>query len=89
MYIRTCAIVAATLVLGACSTPFNNPDETSQTRQIPEVVAAMAARDQDLQSARLVPEDSCYWYLHAGPVETTLVPLRSSRGNPICAAPAV
>ncbi|WP_257884483.1 hypothetical protein [Sulfitobacter sp. CW3] len=89
MYIRTGAIVAATLVLGACSTPFNNPAETSQTRQIPEVVAAMAARDQDLQSARLVPEDSCYWYLHAGPVETTLVPLRSSRGNPICAAPAV
>ena len=88
MYIRTGAIVAATMVLGACSTPFNDPVETSQARPLPEVVAAMAARDQDLQSARLVPENNCYWYLHAGPVETTLVPLRSFRGNPICAAPA-
>jgi len=55
---------------------------------LPEAVVAMAATGQDLQSARLLPEDGCYWYLHNGPVEATLLPLRTPRGNPICTAPA-
>ena len=47
-------------------------------------VTALAAPNQDLATARLLPEDNCYWYEHRGPVETTLLPLRTASGNPIC-----
>jgi len=53
---------------------------------IPEQVAALAAPYQDVSTARLLPRDGCYWYLHRGPVETTLLPLRTVDGRPICAA---
>ncbi|WP_232831431.1 hypothetical protein [Pseudogemmobacter bohemicus] len=49
-----------------------------------EEVLALVGPNQDLASARLVPEDGCYWYEHTGPVETTLIPLLSQRGRPIC-----
>ena len=52
--------------------------------QLPEAVLAIAAPNQDLASARLVPETGCYWYEHRNPVETTLLPLRTANGNPIC-----
>ena len=51
---------------------------------VPEEVIAMAAPFQNARTARLLPEDNCYWYLHAGPVETTLLPLRTREGRPIC-----
>jgi hypothetical protein len=54
---------------------------------IPEQVAALAAPYQDVSTARLLPRDGCYWYLHQGPVETTLLPLRTIDGRPICTAP--
>ena len=54
---------------------------------LPDVVVAIAAPNQDLQTARLRPEDGCYWYLHAGPVETTLIPLRTAEDRPICTRP--
>ena len=57
-------------------------------RPLPEQVAALAAPNQDLATARLRPEDNCYWYMHSGPVEDTLLPLRTTRGNPICVKPA-
>jgi len=53
-------------------------------RDVPEQVAALAAPNQDLSAVRLMPEDGCYWYRHKGPVETTLLPLRSKDGSPIC-----
>lgn len=53
---------------------------------LPEEVVAVAAPWQNLATARLVPEDGCYWYEHSGPVETTLLPLRTTEGRPICAA---
>lgn len=53
---------------------------------LPEEVVAVAAPWQDLTTARLMPEDGCYWYQHQGPVETTLLPLRTPEGRPICAA---
>jgi len=52
---------------------------------VSEAVAALAAPGQDLTSARLLPDDGCYWYEHRGPVETTLLPLRTVNGKPICA----
>ena len=47
-------------------------------------VVRLAAPNQDLSTARLLPEDGCYWYQHSGPVETAMVPLRAVGGNPIC-----
>ena len=47
----------------------------------------MAATGQDLQSARLLPEDGCYWYQHSGPVENTFLPLRTRENRMICTRP--
>ena len=78
------------LILGACSPSFNqNGGETGLDAQIPEAVMQIAAPYQDLTTARLRPEDNCYWYLHEGPVETTLLPLRTLDGRPICVASEV
>lgn len=52
--------------------------------ELPEEVVALAAPNQDLQTARLLEEDGCYWYEHDGPVERTLLPLMSKRGRHIC-----
>jgi len=83
----TRGLLAAAMALGACSAPVTEKTDTVQVGEIPAAVAALADPDQDLQSARLVPEDGCYWYEHAGPVETTLIPLRTVDGRPICARP--
>ena len=53
-------------------------------KELPEGVALIAAPYQNLQEVILKPEDGCYWYRHVGPVETTMLPLRSVRGRPIC-----
>ncbi len=76
MSIRASLAPLALLALAAC--------DIQTTPPLPEGVAAMAAPYQDLQSAVLLPEDNCYWYSHAGPVETTLLPLRTTQGRPIC-----
>jgi hypothetical protein len=54
------------------------------TANVPESVSSIAASYQDLTTARIRPEDGCYWYTHRGPVETTELPLRTTNGNPIC-----
>lgn len=77
-----------TLVLGlplaACAVP---AAETGPGAQLPEAVRAAAAPFQDLSGAELRADDGCYWYRHAGPVETTYLPLRTREGRPICARP--
>ncbi len=62
------------------------PPPVDETPPIPPEVAAMAAPGQDLATVRLRAEDNCYWYSYAGPVETTLLPLKTIDGRPICAA---
>ena len=85
MQIRRAPIIAAMLVLAGCSTlSMDDGDAPNRVGSVAEAVAALAAPGQDLTTARLLPEDGCYWYEHSGPVETTLVPLRSAGGNPIC-----
>lgn len=82
-------ILCVALALGACT------DEAVSTGAatggvpgaLPEAIQSIAAPFQDLSTARLLPEDRCYWYLHTGPVETTLLPLRTMDGRPICLAP--
>ena len=53
-------------------------------RDVPEEVVNLAGPNQNLQAVKLLEEDGCYWYEHQGPVETTLLPLRSKRGRHIC-----
>ncbi|SEM30446.1 hypothetical protein SAMN05443999_11927 [Roseovarius azorensis] len=80
-------IGAALLFAAGCTAPImETRGPVNETGNLPEAVLNLAAPGQDLSSARLRPEDGCYWYEHSGPVETTLVPLRSAGGNPICTA---
>lgn len=78
-------IGAALLVVTGCTVPATAPQGVStRVGNLPESVVRLAAPNQDLTTARLLPEDGCFWYQHNGPVETTLVPLRAVGGNPIC-----
>lgn len=76
------------LFLSACAVPYDETGSETEapTVNIPDAVVAIAAPYQDLTTARLRSEDGCYWYLHAGPVETTPLPLRSVDGRQICSA---
>ncbi|SDG39678.1 hypothetical protein [Sulfitobacter delicatus] len=81
---RTFAIGAALLLAAGCTAPMETSSPSGRVGNLPESVASLAAPNQDLSTARLLPEDGCYWYEHSGPVETTMVPLRAVGGNPIC-----
>lgn len=78
------------LALGACTVPVNQAADKSTgfLKELPEGVALIAAPYQKLQEVIRKPEDGCYWYRHVGPVETTMLPLRSVRGRPICTGAA-
>lgn len=84
MKTRSLSTVFAAILLSACNASVQS-GTTAGT--LPDAVATIAAPYQNLSTARLRPEDGCYWYLHAGPVETTLLPLRTSEGRPICTRP--
>ena len=75
-------VPALTLALGACTLP--EPTPPPDQGGVPEAVVALAAPGQNVQTARVLPEDGCYWYEHVGPVETTLLPLRTRDGSRIC-----
>jgi hypothetical protein len=80
-------LLAASLsTLAACAAPSVDPAEPNSTvsTEVMTQLSTMAAAHQDLQSVRLRPEDGCYWYRHVGPVETTMLPLRTADGRPIC-----
>nr|WP_299364942.1 hypothetical protein [uncultured Paracoccus sp.] len=77
-------ILTAALIVGACSAALPDRPVTAQSEGVPDSIVALAAPNQDVQSARLLPEDGCYWYSYAGPVETTLLPLRTVDGRRIC-----
>ena len=83
---KTLLLIGSLLALGACAVPVAetaDPD-TGLSAEVMTQLSAMAAPYQDLQSVRLRSEDGCYWYRHVGPVETTLLPLRTADGRPIC-----
>ncbi|MFV2054749.1 hypothetical protein [Aliiroseovarius sp. YM-037] len=84
MYKRSAVLLSIGLALGACSESLSNSQGSASFPPVPEQVAALAAPNQDIATARLRPEDNCYWYMHSGPVEDTLLPLRTAGGNPIC-----
>ena len=86
MITRYLPFLAFILALGACAptVEMTRPQATGPTRELPEAVSQLAAPYQNVASARVLPEDGCYWYVHEGPVETTLLPLRTVDGRPIC-----
>jgi len=90
MKARMIGAIASLVVLSACSASginVNGGTNSGFIDDLPEAVIVMAAPFQDLEAVRLLPEDGCYWYRHVGPVETTMLPLRTVRGNKICTQP--
>lgn len=83
---RAVLLLGALVTLGACAVPVGRAGQERQgvSEEIMAQLVTMAAPYQDLQSVELRPEDGCYWYRHAGPVETTMLPLRTSDGSIIC-----
>ncbi|MFD0857584.1 hypothetical protein [Roseovarius aquimarinus] len=79
-------ISAATLLLAAgCEEmPNSGGAMNGKPGPAPEAVAAMAAKHQDLNAVTVDPSNGCYLYRYAGPVETTMLPLRTPDGRPIC-----
>jgi hypothetical protein len=57
-------------------------------QELPEEILAIAAPYQDLTAVMINEGDNCYVYRHVGIVETTLLPLRTVDGRPICIAQA-
>ncbi|MDO6778427.1 hypothetical protein Q4604_04015 [Marinovum sp. 1_MG-2023] len=82
------AVVIAAFGLAACEPVDGSTSAMPNTTTAPESVQAIAAPYQDLTAVRWNPDDGCYWYRHVGPVETTMLPLRTVNGNPICTKPA-
>lgn len=80
----------AILALGACGVVLDGAAEPDDgfIGEVPEQVLALAAPNQNLGAVRLMPDDRCYWYLHSGPVEDTMLPLLTTDGRMICSQPA-
>lgn len=90
---RAALLFAAVTALGACSVPIGEPagPDSAPSQEVMTRLNALAAPYQDLSFVRLRREDGCYWYRHVGPVETTMLPLRTVDRRTICnrrAAPA-
>jgi hypothetical protein len=78
---------AGLLSLGACAVPVSETadGQTTVSAEVLTRLSAIAAPYQDVQTVQLRPDDGCYWYRHVGPVETTMLPLRTVDSRPICA----
>lgn len=77
--------LGAGLVLSGCTEPTGGTGSSGFLAVVPEEVVALAGPNQNLGAVQFNQEDGCYWYLHEGPVEATMLPLRTAAGNPICA----
>lgn len=78
--VRNVLRLSVVALLGACTAS----GQLSGLGAASDEIVALAAPNQNLEAIRLNPEDGCYWYLHEGPVENTLIPLRSKTGRRIC-----
>lgn len=78
-YVKTAFVLF--IGLSACAETASNGNFL---RELPEEVIARAAPNQNLNAVTILEEDGCFWYEHVGPVETTLLPLVSTRGRHLC-----
>ena len=79
---------ASWLLLSACVSsgePTTNGPQFLE--ELPEGLAEAAAPGQNMAAVIIDQNDGCYWYQHAGVVETTFLPLRTNDGRPICSRP--
>ncbi len=79
---------ASTLVACTVTPPADVEPASPFIQELPEEILAIAAPYQDLTAVMIDPSDNCYVYRHVGVVETTLLPLRTRDGRPICIARA-
>lgn len=80
--------IAAAFTLSACAkTPIEDVSSNPADAGPPPELIGLAAANQDLSTARIRPEDRCYWYEHRGRVEATLLPVLSPSGQRICLPP--
>jgi len=80
---RTIFATVGLLMTAACAVQ-NSDGTVSVASTVPEAVAQVAGPNQDLSFVELRESDNCYWYRHRGPVETTMLPLRTRQGRHIC-----
>jgi hypothetical protein len=88
---KAALLTGALLTLGACAVPIGTQSSSERgiSPDVMEQIAALAAPYQDLSTVSRRPGDGCYWYRHVGPVETTMLPLRTPDGSPICSEATV
>jgi hypothetical protein len=79
---------ASTLVACTVAPPADVEPASPFIQELPEEILAIAAPYQDLTAVMINSSDNCYVYRHVGVVETTLLPLRTLDGRPICIARA-
>lgn len=86
MNFKAMTIPLGLLLLGACSAEVIEAvvPTLSADQQMFDKAVAMAGSNQNAETARLRLDDNCYWYRHAGPVETTELPLLTPEGRHIC-----
>ena len=80
------ALVFMTVVTACAVADPTPPEPPNPYPQLPLQVVETAATYQDLSTAFLDPTDNCFWYMHAGVVETTRLPLRNAAGAQLCMA---
>lgn len=81
--IMTLAVVGGVTLSACAGAPVEDTGGNTDAVIPPELVN-LAAQNQDISTARILPEDGCYWYEHRGPVETTLLPVMTRDGRRIC-----
>ncbi|KQI70904.1 hypothetical protein C7964_10839 [Loktanella sp. PT4BL] len=79
----TLAIVGVVTLSACAGAPVEDTGANTDVVIPPELVN-LAAPNQDISTARMLPEDRCYWYEHRGRVETTLLPVMTRNGRRIC-----
>lgn len=85
MKFRSYIVIAAVLINAGCGTMTVKTEKPeSNTQGLPPELISLVAPGQDASTARLLPSDNCFWYEHRGQVETTLLPLTTAEGRPIC-----
>lgn len=77
-------LAALPFALTACDASMATAPTGTTSTTVPENIAALAAPNQNLSTARVDEATGCYVYLHRGPVESTYLPLRTADGRPIC-----